>query len=75
MVLPHPRDVILYARSSYFYDSMFIICLFSDIFSDFKTYFGLESRKIAGTVAITLRLLTSRQQVFRLCNCVLSVLN
>ena len=40
--------------------------LFSDIFSDFKTCFGLESRKIAGTFAITLRFLTSSQHVFRL---------
>ena len=28
MVRPHPRDVILYARSSYYCDNMFIICLF-----------------------------------------------
>ena len=42
------------------------ICLFSDILSDFKTCFGLLSRKIAGTFAITLRFLTSRQYVFRL---------
>ena len=41
MVWPHPRDVIQYARSSYNYDNMFIICLFSDILSDFKTCFGL----------------------------------
>ena len=66
MVWPHPRDVILYARSSYFYDNMFIICLFSDILSDFKTCFDLESRKIAGTFAITLLFLTSRQHVLRL---------
>ena len=39
--LPHPRDMILYARSSDYYDNMFIICLFSDILSDFKTCFGL----------------------------------
>ena len=65
MVWPHPRDVILYARSSYYYDNMFIICLCSDILSDFKTCFGLQSRKIAGTFAITLRFLTSRQ-LFRL---------
>ena len=39
---------------------------FSDILSDFKACFGLQSRKIAGTFAITLRLLTSRQHVFRL---------
>ena len=36
VVWPHPRDVILYARSSYYYDNMFIICLFSDILSDLK---------------------------------------
>ena len=65
MVWPHPRDVILYARSSYYYDNMFIICLFSDILSDFKTCIGILSRKIAGTFNITLRFLTSRQHVFR----------
>ena len=32
MVWPHPRDVILYARSSYYYDNMFIICLFLTFF-------------------------------------------
>ena len=37
---------------------------FSDILSDFKTCFRLKSRKIAGTFAITLRFLTSRQHVF-----------
>ena len=61
MVWPHPRDVIQYARSSYYYDNMFIICLFSDIPSDFKTCFGLKPRNIAGTSAITLSFLTSRQ--------------
>ena len=66
MIWPHPRDVILYTRSSYYYDNMFIICLFSDILSDFKTCFGLLFRKIAGTFSITLHFLTSRQQVFRL---------
>ena len=72
MVWPHPRDVILYARSSYYYDNMFIICLLSDILSDFKTCFGLKSQKIAGTFAITLRFLTSRQRIlclwFHACN-------
>ena len=66
MVWPHPRDVILYARSSHYYDNMFIICLFLTFFSDFKTCFGLQSRKIAGTFAIRLRFLTSRQHIFRL---------
>ena len=37
---------------------------FFDILSDFKTCFGLYSQKIAGTFGITLRFLTSRQQVF-----------
>ena len=41
MVWPHPQDQILYARSSYYFDNMFIICLFSDILSDFKTCYGL----------------------------------
>ena len=40
MAWPHPRDVILYARSSYHYDNMFIICLFCDR-SDLITCFGL----------------------------------
>ena len=39
---------------------------FSDILSDFKTCFGLLSRKIAGSFVITLLFLTSRQHVFRL---------
>ena len=43
---------------------MFIICLFSDILSDFKTCLGLKSQKIAITFAITLLFLTSRQHVF-----------
>ena len=45
---------------------MFIICLFSDNLSDFKTCFGLNTQNIAGTFALTLRFLTSRQHVFRL---------
>ena len=40
MVWPHPRAVMLYARSSNYYDNMFIICIFSDVLSDFKTCFG-----------------------------------
>ena len=46
-----------------------IICLLYaifDILSYFKTCFGLKPRKNAGTLAITLRFLTSRQYVFRL---------
>ena len=48
MVLPHPRDVILYARSSYYYD-MFIIYFFRHYF-DFITCFGLNTRKNCGNV-------------------------
>ena len=40
MVWPHPRDVILYARSSYYYDNMFIICLFLTFFLILKPYKG-----------------------------------
>ena len=40
MVWPHPRDVIQYARLSYYYDNMFIVCLLYDILFDFKTCFG-----------------------------------
>ena len=64
MVWPHPRDVILYARSSYYYNNMFILCLFSEILSDLKTCFDLYSRKNVGTFAITLRFRTSHQYVF-----------
>ena len=46
MVWPHPRDVILYARSSYYYDNMFIICLFSDSFSKFKTCLVFNPEKM-----------------------------
>ena len=66
MVWPHPLDVIQYARSSYYYDNMFIICLFSDFFSDFKTCLVFNPVKTGGTFAITLRFLASRQHVFRL---------
>ena len=66
MVWPRPRDVILYARSSYYYDNTFIICLFSDILSGFKTCFWSLITKNCGTFAIRSRFLTSRQHVFRL---------
>ena len=44
MVWPHPRDVIQYARSSYYYDNMFIICLFLTFFLILKPVlvFNLE---------------------------------
>ena len=61
MVWCHPRDVILYAKSSYSYDNMYIICLFLTFFLMLKLVL-----KIAETFAITLRFLTPRQHVFRL---------
>ena len=66
MVWSHPLDVILYARSSYYYDNMFIICLFSDILSDFKTCLVFNPEKNAGMFAVTLRFLISRHHVFHL---------
>ena len=63
MVWPHSRDVILYARSSYYYDNMFIICLFLTFFLIFKPVLVFNPEKSAGTFAITLRFLTSRQHV------------
>ena len=65
MVWPHPRDVILYARSSYYYDNMFIICRFMTLFLILKPVLILIPKN-CGTFAITLRYLTSRQHVFRL---------
>ena len=65
MVWPHSRDVILYARSSYY----LIICLlyaFMLLFFLILKPFWFLIPKIAGTFAITLRFLTSRQHVFRL---------
>ena len=41
MVWPHPQDVILYARSSYYYDNMFILCLFRTFFLILKPIFTL----------------------------------
>ena len=46
MVRPHPRDVILYARSSYYYDNMFIIYLFPDVLSDFKPVLVFNPEKL-----------------------------
>ena len=46
MVWPHPRDVVQYARLSYYYDNMFIICLFSDILSDLKPVLVLNPEKM-----------------------------
>ena len=66
MVWPHTRDVILYARSSYYYDNMFIICLFLTFFLILKPFLVFNPEKIAGTFAKTLHFLTSRQHVFRL---------
>ena len=58
MVWPHPRDVILYARSSYYYDNMFIICLFLIFFLILKPVLVFNPEKNAGTFAITSCFLT-----------------
>ena len=60
------RDTILYARSSYYYDNMFIICLFLTFFLILKPVLVFNPKKNAEMFAITLRFLTSRQHVFRL---------
>ena len=46
MVWPHPRDVILYARSSYYFDNMFIICLFLTFFLILKPVLALNPGKL-----------------------------
>ena len=56
----------MYARSSYYYDNMFIICLFLAFFLILKPVLVFNLEILRGTFAITLRFLTSRQHVFRL---------
>ena len=46
MVWPHPRDMILYARSSYYYGDMFIICLFLTFFLILKPVLVLNPEKL-----------------------------
>ena len=46
MVWPHPRDVILYARSSYYDDNIFIICLFSDTLTNLKPVLVFNPEKL-----------------------------
>ena len=46
MVWPHPRDVILYARSSYYFDNMFIICLFPTFFLILKPVLVFNPEKL-----------------------------
>ena len=46
MVWPHPRDMILYARSSYYFDNMFIICLFSEFFLILKPVLVFNPEKL-----------------------------
>ena len=50
MVWPYPRNVILYARSSYYIMMCLLYAFFSDVLSDFKTCFGLLSHKNCGNV-------------------------
>ena len=66
MVWHYPRDVILYARSSYYYNNLFIICLFLTFFLILKPVLVFNLEKLQKRFIITLRFLTSRQHVFRL---------
>ena len=50
MVWPHPRDVILFTRSSYYYDDMFINSLFLTFFLILKPVLVFNPEKIAGTL-------------------------
>ena len=43
---PHPRDVILYARSSYYYDNVFIICLFLTFYIILKPVLVFNPEKL-----------------------------
>ena len=73
MVWPRPLDVILYARSSYYYDNMFIICLFLIFFLILKPVLVFNPEKNAGTFAITLRFLTSRVNMFSVSGSLLAI--
>ena len=46
IVWPHTRDVILYARSSYYYDNMFIIILFLIFFLILKPVLDFNPEKL-----------------------------
>ena len=46
MVWPRPRDVIQYDRSSYYYDNMFIICLFVTFFLILKPDLAFKPEKM-----------------------------
>ena len=45
LIWAYPQDVILYARSSYYLNNMFIIYLFSDIFRFYKLFWSLIQKK------------------------------
>ena len=59
---PHAQDVILYTRSSYFYDNMFIICLFLTFYLNLKHVWTLIPKN-CGNVAITLRFYVSWRHI------------
>ena len=46
MIWANPREVILYARSSNYYNNMFIIYLFSDIILIYKLFWSLIQKKM-----------------------------
>ena len=67
MVWPHPIDVILYARSRYYYDNMFIICLFfRTFFLILKPILVFNPEKLRECLPKRYVFLTSRQHVFLL---------
>ena len=41
MVWPHPRDMILYTKSSYYYNNMFIVYLFPELILFYKLFLSL----------------------------------
>ena len=44
MVWPHPRDVLLYARSIYYFDNEFIICLFLTLIWFYSLFWPLTPK-------------------------------
>ena len=45
MIWANARDVILNARSSFYYNNMFIVCLFPTIFLFYKLLWSLIKKK------------------------------
>ena len=65
MIWANPPDVILYARSSYYYNNMCIIYLFSNIIQILSIVLVFDPEN-CGKFAFTFHFLTLRHHVFRL---------